>query len=344
MKKLIGIILSICMILSVCTVPVFAEDTIKVTVDGNFVDCAAYGQEPVAINGTTLVPLRSVFEALGATVAWDGETQSVVSFRDDLSILLFLNSNEMVVSGEVKILSVPAQSMNDRIMVPVRAIAEAFGCEVNWDGETRTVVVITESKENEYVAVSGEDSPEAVVSAMYDAMFKLDLETAMSYFRDENIAAAYFGASDVEEYLDISMGSPIVDKRMYDIIYKYMVNTMQYCTYKINSVEVDGDLAVVNSTIYSPDFDNFESNSENLTDEKNNELLMRALDKCGVSLEEMAANQDPVLAEEFEYAIMDVSFEYAVETIAQEVANGVVETTNETRKLEKINGRWLIVE
>ena len=344
MKKLIGIILSICMILSVCTVPVFAEDTIKVTVDGNFVDCAAYGQEPVAINGTTLVPLRSVFEALGATVAWDGETQSVVSFRDDLSILLFLNSNEMVVSGEVKILSVPAQSMNDRIMVPVRAIAEAFGCEVTWDGETRTVVVITESKENEYVAVSGEDSPEAVVSAMYDAMFKLDLETAKTYFRDENIAAAYFGASDVEEYLDISMGSPIVDKRMYDIIFKYMVNTMQYCTYKINSVDIDDDMAVVNSTIYSPDFENFESESGNMSEEKTDELLMKALDKCGVSLEEMAANQDPVLAAEFEYAIMDVSFEHAVETIAQEVANGVVETTNETLKLQKIDGKWLIVE
>ena len=44
MKKLIGIILSVCMILSVCAVPVLAEDTIKVTVDGKLVDCAEYGQ------------------------------------------------------------------------------------------------------------------------------------------------------------------------------------------------------------------------------------------------------------------------------------------------------------
>jgi len=92
----------------------------------------------------TLVPLRAIFEALGATVDWDGATQTVTAKKDSDVIKLQIGSNEMTVNGKTVTLEVPAQLINGRTMVPVRAIAEAFGAEVYWDAATRTVKITME--------------------------------------------------------------------------------------------------------------------------------------------------------------------------------------------------------
>ena len=52
-----------------------------------------------------------------------------------------VGSNEMKVNSEIKTLDVPAMIVGGRTMVPARAIAEAFGCTVGWDGENRVVTI-----------------------------------------------------------------------------------------------------------------------------------------------------------------------------------------------------------
>ena len=335
MKKLIGIILSVCMILSVCAVPVLAEDTIKVTVDGKLVDCAAYGQEPVAIDGTTLVPLRSVFEELGATVAWDGETQSVVSFRDDLSILLVLNSKEMVVSGEVKTLSVPAQSMNDRIMVPVRAIAEAFGCDVKWDGDTRTVVVST--------FVQSDETPEDVVKIVYDSVYKFDFETPRKYFIDEESADFYLGEMSIDQALDSIPGIEF-EGRMKEIMINYVKDIFCLTSYEVKNVVYDGEFAWVDVEITAPDEEQMQLSDIEISEEEEMRLTMKALEKCGLTMEEVENTTDPEVQENFMYAVMEVSFDYVIEVAQKGMQEGKVLKETIPVELQKINGRWLIVE
>ncbi len=336
MKKLISIILSVCMILSVCALPAFAEDTIKVTVDGNFVDCAAYGQEPVAIDGTTLVPLRSVFEALGATVAWDGDTQTVVSARGTDTITLKLNSQDMFVNGEVKVLSVPAQSMNERTMVPVRAIAEAFGCDVKWDGDTRTVIVST--------LIDSEETPEAVVSKLYEAQMNLDVDTAAKYFESEELANSYLGASSVEDLLGMSAADNY-DERTTEILVNFVRSALNLGSYRIDEVTIDGDMAVVKTTVTMPDVNAVDMDS--IPEDKYLEFIMKALDKCGLTLEDMQNQEivaDAMLEQEFTYALFELTFEYVLEVIAEDIQSGKAIVENETITLEKINGRWLITE
>jgi len=114
------------------------DDTIGVIVYGSKVK---FDQEPFIEDGRTLVPLRAIFEALGATVEWDEKTSTVTANKDGVEIELQIGSNEMKVGDEVKILDVPAKISGGRTMVPVRAISEAFGCKVEWDGETRNVTV-----------------------------------------------------------------------------------------------------------------------------------------------------------------------------------------------------------
>ena len=98
-----------------------------------------FDQPPIIIDGRTLVPLRAIFEALGATVDWDGNTQTVTATRDNKVIKITIGDNKLYVNNNVTVLDVPAQIINDRTLVPVRAVSEAFGCNVDWDGETRTV-------------------------------------------------------------------------------------------------------------------------------------------------------------------------------------------------------------
>ena len=99
------------------------------------------GQEPVAEDNRVLVPLRSIFEAMGATVEWDNDTQTVTSTRGDKTVVLSIGSDQLYVNGEARTLDVPAKIINGKTMVPVRAIAEAFDCEVDWNQEYQRVYI-----------------------------------------------------------------------------------------------------------------------------------------------------------------------------------------------------------
>lgn len=93
------------------------------------------------IDNRTMVPLRAIFEALGAEIEWNGETRTVTSVKDDTTVSLTVGENVITVNGGAKELDVSAQIKDNRTLVPVRAISEAFGCDVAWDGETRTVTI-----------------------------------------------------------------------------------------------------------------------------------------------------------------------------------------------------------
>lgn len=117
------------------------EKKIKVFIDGEelvFTDC-----NPVLSNDRTLVPLRAIFEALKATVDWDNDTETVTSVKDDITVKMTIGKNEFYVNGEQKWLDVPPQLINDRTLVPVRAIAESFKCKVDWDDNTQSVLIKT---------------------------------------------------------------------------------------------------------------------------------------------------------------------------------------------------------
>ncbi len=100
-------------------------------------------QPPVISQGRTLLPLRAVFDILGATIEWDGATQTVYAKKDGIDITLTIGSEQLWVNGQAKLLDVRAQIMNGRTMVPVRAVADAFGCSIGWDAATYTVTITT---------------------------------------------------------------------------------------------------------------------------------------------------------------------------------------------------------
>lgn len=100
-----------------------------------------FDQPPIISEGRTLVPLRTIFEAMGASVDWNAETQTVTAVRGGDTVSLTIGSNVMYKNGTAVSLDVPAQIVNSRTLVPARAVAEAFGAFVGWDEPTRTVVI-----------------------------------------------------------------------------------------------------------------------------------------------------------------------------------------------------------
>lgn len=116
----------------------FTSDEIRVTLHGKKLH---FSQPPAVVNGRTLVPLRAIFEELGATVAWNGETRTITAIRHDTSIRLTIGSDKMYVWDEEITLDCLAQLIGDTTMVPVRAISEAFHYNVEWDGENRVVAI-----------------------------------------------------------------------------------------------------------------------------------------------------------------------------------------------------------
>ena len=116
---------------------------IHVIYNGKRVSFHAYSQNPEVLEGRTLVPLRSIFEAMGAVVEWDGATSSAIAKRDGVEIKVQIGANEIYKNGKAIPVDVPAQIINTRTMVPARVVAEAFGADVQWNGNGR-VVLITE--------------------------------------------------------------------------------------------------------------------------------------------------------------------------------------------------------
>jgi len=100
-----------------------------------------FDQLPVIESGRTLVPLRAIFEALGADVEWDGTTNTVTATKDDVEIKLTIDSLTASKNGTQIALDVPARVVNGRTLVPVRFVADCFGVDVDWDDTIHQVVL-----------------------------------------------------------------------------------------------------------------------------------------------------------------------------------------------------------
>ena len=114
------------------------DKVISVTINGIKI---AFDQTPIIKENRTLVPLRAIFEAMNATVDWNDATKTVTSTKGNTSVSMTIGQDIFYKNGEVIQLDVPAQIVGGRTLIPVRAIAESFDCEVKWDSETQTVII-----------------------------------------------------------------------------------------------------------------------------------------------------------------------------------------------------------
>ncbi len=117
---------------------ILLERKITIAVNGEKI---ATDTEPYIKNDRTMVPMRAIFEALGASVSWDDATKTAIGVKDGIEVKITIVENVIYKNFEPITLDCAAEITNDRTMVPVRAIGEAFGCTVTWNDETKTVEI-----------------------------------------------------------------------------------------------------------------------------------------------------------------------------------------------------------
>ncbi len=132
MKKTVAYVLAVIL----CVSNVLAGQEVNLKFNNKSVNTDVPAQ---IVEGRTLVPLRAIFEALGAKVEWIPDTKKIKATKGKIVIEMFVNNREYHINGKEKYMDVPAQVINGRTMVPARYAAEAFGLKVNWKADTKTV-------------------------------------------------------------------------------------------------------------------------------------------------------------------------------------------------------------
>ena len=144
MKKVIALLLSVIMIMSFITIPALAEKPITVLLNGEKME---FDVPPVLMNSRTMVPMRAIFEALGAEIYWNDSNEAVTAISSTgKTVVIAIGSCEAIVGGELKEIDAPPVLHNDRTLVPLRFVSETFGCQVGWDDATYTVTITGDAK------------------------------------------------------------------------------------------------------------------------------------------------------------------------------------------------------
>jgi len=153
MKKKHNIIMLVAFVVAVLPLVMpafmaFSEPVaVTVTVDGQIVPFQ--GQEAVIIENRTFVPVRGVFEMMGFEVEWNTDSRLARLTNEDHTIIIPADVSAFVVNGEIIIPDVPQRLINNRMMLPLRAVAEAIGGTAHWDANTRVAIIESQSSNSE---------------------------------------------------------------------------------------------------------------------------------------------------------------------------------------------------
>jgi hypothetical protein len=96
---------------------------------------------PYNEDGVTMVPMRPIFEALGARVTWIDSSKTVIAQKGDTLVKLTIDDYTAYINGvETPLISTPTIKLGTT-MVPLRFVAEALGADVNWDTNTKVITI-----------------------------------------------------------------------------------------------------------------------------------------------------------------------------------------------------------
>lgn len=133
---------------------VAAEEKIQVYVDRQPV---VFSIQPKLQNGSTVVQLRPLFEALGIELDWNASTKTVRGKKGTSSFSLVIDSRNATVNGQSVTLESPGRISGGHTLVPLRFVGEATGAAVGWNAEQRTISIYS----TEYQSLLGLTKEEA---------------------------------------------------------------------------------------------------------------------------------------------------------------------------------------
>jgi len=116
-------------------------ENIRVKVDGMFIYFDDV--QPLRVDERILVPVRGVFEHLGFIINWLPEARMATLSAPGFFITIPATGVNFQINDKIITPDVPQMMINGRLMLPLRAVAEAVGGTVQWDADNRIAVITT---------------------------------------------------------------------------------------------------------------------------------------------------------------------------------------------------------
>ncbi|MEE0944175.1 MAG: peptidylprolyl isomerase [Clostridia bacterium] len=159
MRKIL-VWLLVCINTFICiAMPIYAQSEIKVTVNGELVvsdvpakTFSVYDEEGNYVGDRVMLPLRAVAEKLNADVYWDGETSGIVLYKKNRLCVMWLDMDTAFCLDGLSLekayqMDIMPTAVESRTLVPVRAVGEILGANVEWIRDTRTVEITADLSE-----------------------------------------------------------------------------------------------------------------------------------------------------------------------------------------------------
>lgn len=120
--------------------------SIRVIIDNEVVE---FDPGPIMSEGRVLLPMRGLFEALGAEVLWEEDTWTAIGKRGDIEVRIPVDSRFPLVNGVPKEIDIPASIIGGSTFVPLRFVGEALGDDVFWDQHAYAAVIYKDIPEED---------------------------------------------------------------------------------------------------------------------------------------------------------------------------------------------------
>jgi hypothetical protein len=146
------------------TTPALADQPIQIFINNQQL---ATDVSPVIENGTTLVPIRAIFEGLGCMIGWDASAEIVLATKNGTQYQFKIGSNVYEINSISKVTPTSPKIINGRAMVPLRIVSEAMGYNVSWNGDTQIINITgdgnattTNTVNNTSLTIAGQEKQE----------------------------------------------------------------------------------------------------------------------------------------------------------------------------------------
>ena len=277
MKRII-FVLSLVLLLALSSVTAFADEII-INIDSAKVEFnEELGFPFVDENNRTQVPFRAALEKYGAEVDWDNEDRIAIAAKGEIVVKVPIGENYILKNDEKIDVDTAARIVDGRTYLPIRAVIEAFGSEVEWDAALNTVVITTEPVDAKAIYFAANEKSYAWDN--YDADAKINMSINMPdaegniqpFNMDMNMYMTLF-MNPVKAKINASMVMPGMENMpVQPIMNMYMTVDEEAITQYIAMPGTDGELSWVKQTIASDKLSDLVKKAEE-TRQKNKELI-----------------------------------------------------------------------
>ena len=276
MKRIV-FILSLVLLLALSSVSAFADDVI-INIDSTKVEFnEELGFPFVDENDRTQVPFRATLEKYGAKVEWNNEDRIAIATKDEIVVEVPIDGNYILKNGEEIPIDTAARIVNGRTYLPIRAVIEAFGSDVEWDVALNTVVITTEPVDAKALYFAASDKSYEWDNYDIDAKINMSVNVpddegnVQPLDMDMNMYMTIF-MNPIKAKINTSMVMPgMEDLALQPIMNMYLIVDEENITQYMGMADETGELKWIKQTIAMSMLSDLIKNDEE-TIAKNKEL------------------------------------------------------------------------